>query len=121
MTILGFTMGNFWALITIYFSDVLDERIIITKSPSRGATVGIARFFERISRAAIYTSFTLVHILTGFDETNITPTAQLGIRLHMSVIPSIVLLICVLIYWKFYPITPEVWMENKKKLKELGF
>ena len=114
-------MGNFWALITIYFSDVLDERIIITKSPSRGATVGIARFFERISRAAIYTSFTLVHILTGFDETNITPTAQLGIRLHMSVIPSIVLLICVLIYWKFYPITPEVWMENKKKLKELGF
>ncbi|MHA1235498.1 MAG: hypothetical protein ACTSQL_10485 [Promethearchaeota archaeon] len=39
----------------------------------------------------------------------------------MSAIPAIVLLITVIIYWKFYPITPEVWMENKKKLKELGF
>lgn len=120
-TILGFTMGNFWALMSIYFSDVMDERIIITKSPSRGATVGISKFFSRLSRAAIYVIFTLVHILTGFDETNIIPSAQIGIRLHMSVIPAIVLIICVIIYWKFYPITPQIWMENKKKLKELGF
>jgi GPH family glycoside/pentoside/hexuronide:cation symporter len=120
-TILGLTMGNFWVLMTIYFSDVMDERIIITKSPSRGATVGISKFFSRLSRAAIYAIFTLVHILTGFDENNIIPLAQIGIRLHMSVVPAIVMIICTLIYWKFYPITPQVWMENKKKLKELGF
>ena len=64
-------------------------------------------------------------MLTGFDETPGVTTqstaAQIGIRLHMSTIPAIVLLITVIIYWKFYPITPEVWMENKKKLKELGF
>jgi len=122
-TILGFTMGNFWALLTIFFSDVMDERIIITKSPSRGATVGISSFFSRLSRAIQIASFTIIHIVTGFDENAAVQTlpAQFGIRLHMSVVPAIVLLICTLIYWKYYPITPQIWMENKRKLKELGF
>ncbi len=122
-TLLGFAMGNFWALLTIYFSDVLDERVVLTKSPNRGATVGIASFLNRFARAAQIGIFTIVHILTGFVEgaTTQPPAAQIGIRLHMSAIPAIVLLITVIIYWKFYPITPQVWMENKKKLKELGF
>ena len=122
-TILGFTMGNFWALMTIYFSDVLDEKIIITKTPSRGATVGISSFFSRLSRAAQIGVFTIVHIVTGFNENASTQTfwAQIGIRLHMSVIPAIIVLICTIIYWKYYPITPQIWLENKQKLKELGF
>jgi len=122
-TLLGFAMGNFWVLLTIYFSDVLDERVILTKSPNRGATVGIASFLNRFARAAQIGIFTIVHILTGFVEGAATQSAaaQIGIRLHMSTIPAIILLICTIIYWKYYPITPEVWMENKKKLKELGF
>jgi len=121
--ILGFTMGNFWALMTIYFSDVLDERVILTKSPNRGTTVGVSAFFSRFARAAQITIFTIVHVLTGFVEGASTqsPAAQIGIRLHMSTIPAIILLICTIIYWKYYPITPEIWMQNKQKLKELGF
>ena len=125
MAILGFTMGNFWTLFTIYFSDVLDERVILTKSPNRGTTVGVSAFLSRFARAAQIAIFTAVHLLTGFVEGAPPFTqsldAQFGIRLHMSIIPAIVLAICVLIYWKFYPITPQIWMENKKKLKELGF
>jgi len=125
MTILGFTMGNFWTLFTIYFSDVLDERVIITKSPNRGTTVGVAAFLSRFARAAQIGIFTVVHVLTDFVEGALPHTqsleAQFGIRLHMSIIPAIILAICVLIFWKFYPITPQIWMENKKKLKELGF
>ena len=122
-TILGFTMGNFWALMFIYFSDVLDERIIITKTPNRGATVGISSFFSRLSRAAQIGVFTIVHIVTGFNENSSTQTflAQIGIRFHMSVIPAIIVFICTIIYWKYYPITPQIWKENKQKLKELGF
>jgi len=122
-TLLGFAMGNFWALLTIYFSDVLDERVVLTKSPNRGTTVGIASFLNRFARAAQIGIFTIVHILTGFVEgaSTQTPEAQIGIRLHMTLIPSIVLLICTIIYWKYYPITPQIWMENKQKLKELGF
>ncbi|MBY8987289.1 MAG: MFS transporter [Candidatus Lokiarchaeota archaeon] len=123
ITILGFTMGNFWGLMTIYFADVMDERMIITKSDVRGATVGVQAFFSRLSRAVQITTFAIVHILTGFIEGQTTQTelAKLGIRLHMSVIPAIILAICTFIYWKYYPITPQIWMENKKKLKELGF
>lgn len=125
MVILGFTMGNFWTLFTIYFSDVLDERVVLTKSPNRGTTVGVAAFLSRFARAAQIGIFYLVHVLTGFVEGALPHTqsldAQFGIRLHMGIIPALVLAICVLIFWKFYPITPQVWMENKKKLKELGF
>ena len=132
MFILGFSMGNFWALMTIYFSDVLDERVILTKSPNRGTTVGVSAFFSRFARAAQIGIFAIVHILTGFVEgaedyaelAALSPSVDLaliGIRLHMSVIPAIILVICTLIYWKYYPITPKIWMENKQKLKELGF
>jgi Na+/melibiose symporter-like transporter len=64
-----------------------------------------------------------VHLLTGFNEYTTTQKlpAQIGIRFHMSVIPAVIILICTIIYWKYYPITPQVWMENKQKLKELGF
>ena len=121
--ILGFTMGNFWTLMTIYFSDVLDERVLLTKSPNRGTTVGISAFLSRFARAAQIAIFTIVHVVTGFVEGASTqsPSAQIGIRLHMSLIPGIILIFCLLIYWKFYPITPQIWMENKKKLQELGF
>ena len=122
-TILGFTMGNFWALLTIYFSDVLDERILITKSPNRGATVGISAFFSRLSRAAQIAVFTLIHILTGFNETAPTQLlpAQIGIRLHMSVVPAIIMVICTLIFQYGYPLTTEKVLENKKLLGELGY
>jgi GPH family glycoside/pentoside/hexuronide:cation symporter len=123
ITILGFTMGNFWALMTIYFADVMDERMILTKSDVRGATVGVQAFFSRLSRGVQISTFAIVHILTGFVEGELVQTelAKFGVRLHMSVIPAIILAICTFIYWKYYPITPQIWMENKKKLKELGF
>jgi GPH family glycoside/pentoside/hexuronide:cation symporter len=123
LTILGFAMGNYWALFTIYFADVLDERVILTGSPNRGTTVGVSAFLSRFARAAQIGIFAIVHILTNFVEGGKTQTleAQFGIRLHMGIIPAIILAICLVIYWKFYPITPEVWMENKRKLKELGF
>jgi len=127
MTILGLTMGNFWALFTIYFADVLDERVILTKSPNRGTTVGVSAFLSRFARGAQIAIFAIMHILTGFFEdpapgtTPQTPLAQIGIAFHMGWIPAIILAICTLIYWKFYPITPQIWIENKQKLKELGF
>jgi len=46
---------------------------------------------------------------------------QIGIRLLQGVIPALVLLIGVLIIWKFFPITQEVLLSNKAKMEELGF
>ena len=123
MTILGFSMGNYWALMTVYFSDVMDERVVLTGSDIRGTSVGIQAFFSRLSRGAQIAIFAIVHELTGFIVGSPTqpPSAQFGIRLHMSLIPSILLIICVLIFWRLYPLTREKVFMNKQKLKELGF
>lgn len=121
--ILGFTMGNLWTLTGVYFADVLDERVALTRSPVRGTTVGVLSFFSRLSRGAQIAIFAIVHVLTGFvaGSQNQTELAKLGVRLHMSVIPAIVLLICTLIFWKKYPLTPEKSLEIRKQIQELGF
>ncbi|MHA1254809.1 MAG: hypothetical protein ACTSPS_04330, partial [Promethearchaeota archaeon] len=46
---------------------------------------------------------------------------QMGIRLLQGVIPALVLLVGVLILWKFFPITQERLLSNKAKMEELGF
>ncbi len=121
--ILGFAMGNLWVLIPVYFSDVLDERVVLTRSDVRGTTVGVQNFFTRLSRGAQIAIFAIVHILTGFVEGSQTQTelAQFGVLLHFTVIPAIILAICTLIYWKKFPLTPEETNKIKIKLKELGF
>ena len=121
--ILGFTMGNLWALTSLYFADVLDERVALTRSPVRGTTVGVHNFFFRLSRGAQIAIFAIVHILTGFvaGSQEQTELAKLGIRLHMSVIPAIILVICKIIFWKKYPLTPEKSLEIRKQIQELGF
>ena len=121
--ILGFTMGNLWALTSVYFADVLDERVAITRSPVRGTTVGVHNFFFRLSRGAQIAIFAIVHILTGFvaGSQSQSELAKLGIRLHMTVIPAIVLFIATIIFWKRYPLTPEKSLEIRKQIQELGF
>jgi len=46
---------------------------------------------------------------------------QMGIRLLQGVIPALVLLVGVLVLWKFFPITQERLLSNKAKMEELGF
>ena len=115
-------MGNLWVLIPVYFSDVLDERIVLTRSDVRGTTVGVQNFFTRLSRGAQIAIFAIVHILTGFVEGAQTQSelAKIGVRFHMTVIPAIILAICTLVYWKYYPLTPEETFKIQTQLKELG-
>ena len=83
----------------------------------------VSAFLSRFARAAQIGTFTIVHLATGFVEGALTqtPAAQMGIRLHMGVIPAIILAICLVIYWKKYPLTPEESYKIKMKIKELGF
>ncbi len=123
MSILGFMMANFWALMTIYFSDVLQERMLKTRSPIRGTAVGVQSFFSRLSRGVQLGIFAIVHILTEFQEGSSTQTglAKIGIRLHMGIIPAIILAICVLIFYLKHPLTPEIMQDIQRQLKEVGF
>jgi Na+/melibiose symporter-like transporter len=130
--ILGFTMGNFWTILSLIFADCLDERIVLIKSDQRGAAVGVDSFFSRLARGVQVAIFAIVHTLTGFVEGKasyaelaaVSPNIQLaliGIRLQMSVIPCFVLVICTIVFWKYYKITPESMVKIKAQMKELGF
>ena len=44
-----------------------------------------------------------------------------GIRILQGIIPMGILLIGILIFWKYYPLTQDRVKENKAKLKKLGF
>jgi len=46
---------------------------------------------------------------------------QWGLRFLIGIIPMCILLIGVLIFWKFYPLDPAKVAQNKAKLEELGF
>ncbi len=129
---LGFAMGNLWTILGLIFADVMDERMVLTKKDTRGATVGVGSFFTRLARGLQVAVFAIVHQLTGFVEgatsyqelALVSPTPELalmGIRIHMGVIPCIVLTICTLIFWKIYDLNPEKIKEIKIQIDKLGF
>ena len=40
--------------------------------------------------------------------------------MHAALIPALIVLITIFIFWKWYDLTPELVEENKRKLKEMG-
>jgi Na+/melibiose symporter-like transporter len=116
----GFAIGAFWYLDSIVLADVLDERSVRLKSDQKGATLGVREFISRLPRAVQVLIFAMVHTLTGFDVNPFNSTAQIGIRLHMTIIPAIIFIVFVVIFWKYYPLTTEKLVKIKSELKELG-
>jgi len=113
------------------YGDVLDD--IAVRSGKREAAIyyGYQAFFIRLSGSFQALLFALVHILTGFPagvtsytelvaESATPDLALLGIRAHAALIPAIIVLVTIFIFWKWYDLTPEMVAANKEKLKELG-
>lgn len=118
----GSFMGGFWVLQLPILGDVIDEAVMKTQKREEGIYSGFQQFFSRLAFFAQALSFAIVHTLTGFVEGSDTQTAQAieGIKIHFAVVPMAALLIGVLLFWKFYDITPEKVAINRKKLAELG-
>jgi GPH family glycoside/pentoside/hexuronide:cation symporter len=121
MIIWGLVLGGFWAMQMVCLADVIDEAVVTTCKREEGMYNGINTFFARLAIIAQAISFAVVHLLTGFVEGSETQTAQavMGIRIHFAVVPFFALLIGVIIFWKFYDLTPEKVNENQIKIKEM--
>ncbi|MHA1255954.1 MAG: MFS transporter, partial [Promethearchaeota archaeon] len=130
--ILGFCMGSLWAFIyTIIGSNVQDDYAARTGKNQKGIIVGASVFFRRFAGTLDELIIAIVHTLTGFkagyhtyeelagavDDINLV---LLGIRLLAGVIPAIIMFIGTFVFWRYYPLTQEEVLKNKKKLKELG-
>lgn len=133
--ILGIANGGLNTYIyTIMVPSVYEDYVVKTGKNQKGVLVGIGVLLGRLVTWIDEFIFATVHMLTGFVAGKQTYSQMveavgvdniglvlIGIRLLQGFIPALVLLFGVLIMWKFFPLTQERILENKVKMKELGF
>lgn len=121
LIIQGIGIGGFLAMMNPIFGDVVDESVVKTQQRNEGLFGGIRFFVTNFSRVLMAIILATVHELTGFIEASDTQplSAITGIQLHTGFIPAIFMLAGLIIFWKFYDITPEKSQQIKEKMKEL--
>jgi len=122
LLIWGLAFGGFWTILWPVLADVIDESVVFTGVRREGIYTGIQAFFGRLALALQAITFTLVHMFTGFEEGAVTqdPLAVWGIQLHFSLIPMAFMAVAMLIFWRWYDLTPDKVKANREKIKELG-
>ena len=119
----GFCLAGFRTILSLRIvGNVFDEIVVNTGRRNESTYMGISGFFINFTVAVQSLVFALVHELTGFGE-NVevqTDLAQLGIRLTLSLIPLVFIFLGLLIFWKYYDLTPEKVQTIEQKLKILN-
>ena len=118
----GMGLGGYWVMYRVIFGQVIDDSIVINEKRREGTYNGIRIFFSRAAGVIQVVVIALVHEFTGFSSgaSSQTDLALLGIRLHMGLIPALIFLLGLIIFWKFYDITPEKAEQLRKRIIELG-
>jgi Na+/melibiose symporter-like transporter len=135
--ILGLAQGGLNSYIYTIIGPSVTEAVIVKMGKNqKGVLFGISALLGRLVLSLDELIIAVVHNTTGFIPGNpnyadllaaVTAAGGdiglvlLGIRLLQGVIPALVLLLGVLVIWKFFPITQEVLLSNKAKMEELGF
>ncbi len=119
---LGVGLGGFVLVMEVIFADVFDENAILAGRRREGLFSGVRFFITIIARVVQAMIFVIVHDLTGFLEgSDIQPaTAIIGIQLHTGLIPALIMAVGLLIFWRFYDISPERSKQIKEQIIELN-
>jgi GPH family glycoside/pentoside/hexuronide:cation symporter len=117
----GVGEGGYWTLIAPVLADVIDESVVLTQKRQEGIYNGFLQFFGRLGILFQAATFAIIHVLTGFDNKSPiqSPEALFGIELHFVVIPTIVMLIGAIIFWKYYKLTPDKVAQHQARVDEL--
>lgn len=114
---------------TAVYSEAIDNAAVQTGIREEASYLGVLRFFTATGIVWWTLIFLIMSTITGYDPSieydyakGITPTQiqRIGLIMQISVIPAGIMLIAVIIFYKFHDITKEVAIENKKKLLEMG-
>ena len=131
--IYGFCSGSLWVLLLpIIQPNVLDDFVVKTEKNQKGVQVGLVTFILRLAATLDELIIAIIHTAFGFKpgydtyEGMASAGADMnlvvwGLRLLGGVIPAVILLIGMLIFWKFYPLSQDKVKENKAQLEQLGF
>ncbi len=103
------------------FASVIDQTVLQEHRRSEGAYNGVLQLVLRASAPITTVIFAVTHIVTGFDPNADvqTPLAQWGIIADFSLIPMILAVIGILVFWKLWDLTEENRKELRAQLKEL--
>lgn len=118
----GVGLGGYWVMLPPVMGDVIDESTVRNKKHEEGLYYGIRQFFARLAIIIQAITFAIIHTLTGFEAGATTQSASAiwGIHIQFGLAPMIFMLIGIIIFWKWYNLTPDKIEINKAKLKELG-
>ena len=118
----GVGIGGQWYVDPPTMGDVLDDIAVRTEKSQQAIYYGFQSFFVKLGQSFIGITIALSHVLTGFQGGDVTqtPLAQFGIRIHTAIVPAILVLISLFIFWRYYKLTPDKVAINKERLKELN-
>jgi Na+/melibiose symporter-like transporter len=120
--ILGFASGGLNTFTsTIIFPNVVDDFVVKTGKNQKGILFGIFALLARLVATLDELVFAIVHTITGFEDNPYNSSAIFGIRLLQGIIPAIILLVGILIFWKYFPLNQGMVLKNKAELDKLGF
>jgi len=119
--ILGFASGGLNTFTsTIIWPSVVDDFVVKTEKSQKGVLFGIWALLLRLVETIDELIFAIVHTITAFESDPYSVSAIFGTRLLQGIIPAAVLLIGILVFWKFFPLTQDVIIKNKAELERLG-
>jgi len=131
--IAGFSMGCAWTILTpIIAANLQDDFVVKTQRNQKGILIGglavLCTFVAFIDDLLIATVFTLTGFDPGLEDYAALVASgadvglvQIGIRLLVGIIPMSAMILSTIAFWRIYDLTHEKVLENKRKLKELGF
>jgi GPH family glycoside/pentoside/hexuronide:cation symporter len=93
------------------FASVVDKTALEKKTREEGLYRGIVVFFQRTSYFVWLFLFEILKIFTGL---------QLGLRIYMSLFPSVVMAIGAFAFMRLYKISQEELEQNIKELEKLN-
>ena len=122
LSLLGASYASIWTLLYPGFSEVIDEIVVTTGKRKEGAYTGVRTFIGRLAFVIQALAFAIVHTLTNFKPGAKTqePLAIWGIRFIYMGIPLICFIMCFILIFFFYDLTPEKVKSNKEYLRNAG-
>jgi Na+/melibiose symporter-like transporter len=120
--ILGVGLIGFWLMSNPILADVIDEAVAKNEIRQEGLYMGVRVFFARIAFIIQALTFAVIHMLTFFDPeapAPIDPLPKLGLKIQMAIVPMIIMLIGIIIFYLLYDITPEKKEQTRLRLEQL--
>ncbi|TXT63919.1 MAG: putative Na+/melibiose symporter-like transporter [Promethearchaeota archaeon] len=120
--ILGVGLIGFWLMSNPILADVIDEAVAKNEIRQEGLYMGVRVFFARIALIIQALTFAVIHMLTFFDPeapAPIDPLPKLGLKIQMAIVPMIIMLIGIIIFYLLYDITPEKKEQTRLRLEQL--